>query len=527
RPIPDKELAEALRPTIEAAIYASVRNDVNIIATAIFPAIGSGIRKAVVTAIREMTQTLNQTLEYGFSNQSLKWRLEALSTGKSFAEIVLLHSLLYRVEQVFLIHKETGLLLQHVVAPEVAAQDAELVSAMLTAIRDFVQDSFSVQNGDTLDTLQYGELTLWVEQGPQAILAGVIRGNAPQKLRANFQDALERIHLEQSSALESFDGDVLPFVATKPELEACLQAQYERKKQKPSPLLWIALGAIGIGVLTWGGLAIRDYLRWVSYLEKLNNEPGITVTKIQKQGNKYFIFGLRDPLAIDPKQALKAAQVNPNSVIMEWKPYLSLEPALLAARARQLLRAPDSVSLKADENGVLYARGSAPHQWIAQARQQVQLIPGITQFRTNLTDTNLGKLQSLQKQVEKQIIRFVKGTPQLQPNQDDTLEKLAQDLEKLFDTAQSSNKGVQVKIVGHTDEIGWLWTNMQLSQGRADAILSTLVSKGVNPTNLKAVGVGSTQPLKNESGVQEPEINRSVSFEITITDRPNSRILQR
>ncbi|MCA1992550.1 MAG: OmpA family protein, partial [Coleofasciculus sp. S288] len=390
-------------------------------------------------------------------------------------------------------------------------------------IRDFVKDSFSVQNDDSLDTLQFGELTLWIEQGPQAILAGVIRGNAPQKLRLVFQDAIASIHLEHSEALNSFDGDVTPFVATKPELETCLQAQYERKKQKPSPLVWVVLGGLGVGLATWAGFSIRDNLRWAAFLEKLNDEPGIVITKVEKRGNKYYVSGLRDPLAADPTAILKAAHVNPKAVITEWEPFSSLDPALLAARAKQLLRAPDTVSLKADTNGILYATGSAPHQWIAETRKWVQFIPGITQFwDKNLIDADVKQLKSSEAQLEKQIIRFTEGTVQLKSGQDEDLAELAQEIEKLFDSALSLNKDIQIKIVGHTDERGSVETNMRLSQRRADTILSALVSKGFNPSNFEAVGVGSTQPLRNEFGVQEPAINRSVSFEITITDKPNS-----
>ena len=528
RPVPDEELTEALLATVENAIQASVRRDADIIATAIFPALGSGIRKAVAAVISEMTQTLNQTLEYGFSNQSLKWRLEALSTGKPFAEIVLLHTLLYRVEQIFLIHKETGLVLQHVVAPTVAAQDADLVSAMLTAIRNFVQDSFGVEKDDSLDTLQFGELTLWIEQGSQAILAGVIRGSAPQKLRSVFQDAIERIHLTQSSALDAFDGDTTSFAAAKPELEACLQAQYEFKKQKPSPLVWICLGVAGVGLASWVGFLIRDNLRWTAYLENLKDHPGIVITRVEKQGGKYFIWGLRDPLAADPMVVLQKAQVNPKAVVSQWEPYLSLHPTLLAARAKQLLQPPKTVSLSVDKNSILYAKGSAPHQWIAESRQRVQFIPGITKYNEeNLIAPDLRQLESSQKQIEKQIIRFTEATIELTPNQEDILAKLTQEIEKLFSSALSLNKDVRIKIVGHTDEQGTVDANMTLSQARADAIRSTLVSKGFNPTNFEAVGVGTAEPVKNEFGVQESEINRSVSFRIQITDKPNSSTLQR
>lgn len=135
------KLTKALLPTIEEAIQLSVKQDINILANAIFPIIGPAIRKAIQVAISTLIQSLNETLDHSLSPQSFKWRLEAKQTGKTFAEVVLLRTLLYRVEQVFLIHKNTGLVLQHIVGELVAAQDADLVSAMLRAIQDFVQDS--------------------------------------------------------------------------------------------------------------------------------------------------------------------------------------------------------------------------------------------------------------------------------------------------------------------------------------------------------------------------------------------------
>ncbi|NJM53355.1 MAG: hypothetical protein HC846_08145 [Blastocatellia bacterium] len=55
-----------------------------------------------------MVQSLNQSLEHSISPKGLRWRIEAWQTGKSFAEVVMLNSLIYRVEEVFLIHRETG-----------------------------------------------------------------------------------------------------------------------------------------------------------------------------------------------------------------------------------------------------------------------------------------------------------------------------------------------------------------------------------------------------------------------------------
>ena len=94
-----------------------------------------------------------------------------------------------------------------------------------------ILSTFTGGEGDSLETLHFGELTIWIEQGPQAILAAVIRGKAPQEIKPFFQDAIKSINLEQSKALEAFEGNNAPFEAIKPSLEECLLVQFEAKEK--------------------------------------------------------------------------------------------------------------------------------------------------------------------------------------------------------------------------------------------------------------------------------------------------------
>ena len=145
--------------------------------------------------------------------------------------------LIYRVEQIFLIHKETGLVLQHVAADLVDVKDADMVSAMITAIQDFVRDSFSGTGGDLLDTLNFGESTIWIEQGPRAVLAAAIRGNPPLELRTTLEKTLENVEFEYGPALDNFKGDAAPFEACKPDLIYCLsQAQQMDTRTNKMPI---------------------------------------------------------------------------------------------------------------------------------------------------------------------------------------------------------------------------------------------------------------------------------------------------
>ena len=102
-------LSEALAPTIETALRESVRKDPATLADALFPVMGPAIRRSILETLRSFLDSFNQMLDQSLSWQGLKWRVEAMRTGRSFTEVALLHSLVFRVEQVFLIHKRTRL----------------------------------------------------------------------------------------------------------------------------------------------------------------------------------------------------------------------------------------------------------------------------------------------------------------------------------------------------------------------------------------------------------------------------------
>ncbi len=403
----DDELVTALTPTVEKAVRFSVKRNLRVFADALFPVIGPAVRKAIAEALRAMMQSLNEALEHSFSLQGLKWRWEAFRTKKPFSEIVLLHSVVYRVEQMFLIHKQTGLMLQHVVRIGADVQDADMVSSMLTAIRDFVADSFHVQDHEALDTIRVGDLTVWIEQGPRAILAAVIRGTAPEQFRPILQRTIEKIHGQFDEAFESFEGDTIVFEPVRPLLEDCFVAQYQERKKKLSPVLVAVVGVLVVGLSLWSFLAIRDHLRWKKFLSLLHTQEGVVVTRIETQNGRYVIGGLKDEFADDPADLLRLAQLKPTAVTFEWTPYQSLSERVILKRAHQILRPPPTLSLSF-KDGELIAEGAASHDWLVDARRVAAVIPGVKAFRTEaVTQDDWEQRMALQEFLD--MLRREKG----------------------------------------------------------------------------------------------------------------------
>lgn len=510
----DDELTDAMAPTVAAALDRSIRKDPQPLADALFPVMGPAIRKSIAAALSGMIESFNQSLAYSLSLRGLRWRFEALRTGRSFAEVVMLHTLLYRVEQVFLIHKETGLLLRQVSARGAAVQDADMVSGMLTAIQDFVHDSFSTRQDDQLETLQVGQLTVWIEQGPLAVLAGVIRGNAPSELRTIFRETLERIHLQYGAALKEFAGDAAPFAPAAELLEESLQSRYNEAEQPAragrvlTPFRIVA-GLLLLLVLVWGYFWVRNARRWDNYVTRLRSEPGIVVTDAEKRGWTYHIGGLRDPLAADPQVILGETGIDTRSVVTKWEPFTALSPEMVLARAKKLLAPPTTVNLKVEEN-TLEVEGFASHQWVLQARQAVRWLPGLGQLRED-------KLLDLER-IEDPLLMFKLDRAELVPGQEDKFDRLATDIGRLQAQAQAMQKNVRLEIVGHTDGSGTEERNNTLSAERARTVASALQARLPVWTNLTVEAEGTRERLRDELTEADRATNRSVTFRVIATD---------
>ena len=509
----DDELTDALAPTVAAALQQSVRKNPKPLADAIFPIIGPAIRKAIAAALSGMVQSLNQSMTYSLSVKGLKWRLEALRTGKSFAEVVLLKTLRYRVEQVFLIHRETGLLLHQASAPGIKLQDADMVSAMLTAIQDFVHDSFATPKDDELETLQVGELTVWIERGPFAVLAAVIRGNAPQDLRMVLQETLERIHLQFGQALSEFKGDASPFENTAPLLEDCLEAHYDTgqdatTRRRITPLT-VIVSLLLIGLLVWGFFWLRDRRRWDGYVERLRNEPGIVVSESGTRAGKRFLSGLRDPLARDPNLLMHDFQINPNDIVSHWEPFQSLTPDFALSRARSLLSPPATVKLSV-KDGALEAEGFATHEWVTETRRAARFLPGLA----GIHDEKLLDLNRIQDP----LLMFQLDRSDLVPGQEEKFNLLVADIERLQAIAMGLKKNVRLEISGHADGTGTEARNAALREERARTIASALESRLPKWPNLTIHAVGSSERLKEEVTDADRATNRSVTFKVVATD---------
>lgn len=514
----DEKIAKSIGPTVEKAIEVSIQKNRKVLVDALFPVMGPAIRKAVSSTILGMIQSFNKALEYSFSIQGLKWRFEALRTRKPFAEIVLINTLLFQVEQIFLIHRDSSLVIQHVMSKDITVEDPDLVSSMLSAIRDFVQDSFDVKKEESLDTLRIGsDRSIWIEQGSYAVLAAVIRGTPPMELRTVLRETLDNIHLTQSDALENFDGDSASFEVIRPDLEECLQSRFKPKKKKISPLLWILLALLAVLIGIWTFNSIRDKRQLNNFMEKLNAEPGIVITYTEKRSGTYHIFGLRDPAAAGPGEIAGKLGIDSEKFTYELEPYYSLASDLAEKRIEKIktvLKPPKTVKL--EFNGqLLKISGSASHAWLVEMKEVIRNISGVSVYdASNIINIDLQTFNRLAKEIESSFFLFEFFSAELVGGQQDKLQAFINSIEEFLQSGKILQRPVHIDIIGHADSVGTETGNMKVSQERADKIFSLIKGQNIEEKYFTTLGVGSKDPYKEEKTNQDRELNRRVTFRI-------------
>ena len=296
----DKNLNAELEPEVTSGLYNCFKNQPERMADALYPILGPAVRKLVASLFQGSVD------------------------GKGTP---------YEVEQIFLIHKDTSVVLSQCVLCADAARDADLVSGMLDAIRSFVQEAFSLPEFDGMNSIQLGDLSIWVEWGPKAILAVVVRGMPDKDLQDHYAEVLRLIHERYEAELEAFDGnseafDTLDVSSIETEL---VDGGAKKIGSKPAiSFRHIIAAAIVFMVMTAN--SVSDKRAWNYTLTALANEPGIVVIEQDRGWRQSTLSILRDPLAASEKTVLRRAKIDQEHATVRWFQFQSQDAEIQKRR---------------------------------------------------------------------------------------------------------------------------------------------------------------------------------------------------
>ena len=501
---------KAIRVFVDYSVKDSLAREPQVYADAILPALMPALKRAIVTFMSDLVASFQQVLERSLSVESLKWRLEALRTGKPLAEIALLHSLIYRVEQVLLINHQSGLLLDHLELREAQLADPDLISGMLTAITDFIRDSFQIQTITTSGTLQYGGKVIWTERGSKVTIAALIRGQPAPDFRDTLQNALNQIEAHLLPSIkESTERAQLEGYASK-YLKPCLSSIYSAPKQASRFWRYIASGIVVLLFLipiVLGTLTIRSKLLLARYESVFKNIPGVVITHSEKRNKHFYFYGFQDRYAQNPNIALLNAHLDPKDAILALQPFISEDPSILERRLLNTFSFPQSVGFKV-RDGVLHLTGSVPFNWLQANHEKLVTIAGWIPFEmSDLKDTEYLKMMALKNKIEHQVFHFKSASAKLSPSETGQLDEFLDNLAEINKLADVTHRSWNLLIQGFADDKGSIEINRTISRKRATEIAHILEISGVPSRKIRISALGSTEHL-----------DRTVYFQLTLLD---------
>ncbi len=479
----DGELVDALAAPVGQCLQQEFRDDPETYADALYPVIGPAIRKSIMHALRNFSQQINEAIEHSISPKGLKWRLQASRAGVPYGEYVLQQTMLYRVEQAYLISRENGLLVAHVHHEASKIKDSDAVSAMFTAIQDFVKESFSPDRTGRLESADMGEFTLWAVHGPHALLVCVIRGVPPKSLRADLTAILERIHFRYGEAIREYKGETATIPDAEVELERCLKFEARannREEKKGRPIVGILLGVLLVAVLAVLGIRNWNFTQQLNLLESaVAAAPGIHVTELTRNGGDFSLKGLRDPLAEDVQSIADRMDIPEERLTVSMQSFQSLEPEIIERRASRLFGNPESVSF--DVSGsTLHVAGNATWPWQSQLQSRFSALAGVdTLDLSELTIADRALFEKRVDDLKEKIFLFDSGI-EFAADAAAQLRQHAVELRALVEQSSAMGFALSVIVVGSTDASGNPQANAVLAARRANVAAEILDEEGVD-----------------------------------------------
>jgi len=273
-------LSKSLQSVISPAISKEIADNKDTMIDALYPIMGGMISKYVTQAIKEMMETINNKIEDGLSFDKYKRKMKSKVTGVSETELLMEESSDATISSMFVIHKESGLLIAEAHLEDKEIDDAHMVASMASAIKDFINDWIKDNATQSeVQLLSYGNATLYIESAGSVYIIAFLDAEPDYEQRTEINTFFATVMKEYAGFFQKFDGDdsAAEIVTLSMKMEDYLYAQSSRKRSKSEQeskidpakyiLYFLAFVLIGYGIYQFNDWYIKKSLADAVYAQ--------------------------------------------------------------------------------------------------------------------------------------------------------------------------------------------------------------------------------------------------------------------
>ena len=520
------DLVEALAPAMGEIIKQQIRIERDAMVDALYPVIGSTISKYM----QEVVQEINNRVESTLTPAGIQRKIRAKMKGVSEAELIFQESMPFQIKAIFLIHKQSGLIIasakpENKTQTEEKALEGDLMAGMLTAMRSFASEC-AIEPGNTseLKEIEYESFQILMEVAGYCYMATIIQGQVDQSYIKNMRQTLANIILnyDQDKSIHYFSGDPSSIdVAVQEELENLIEYRPKSITSKPTfPIALLSL--LLVPFLAWGGWRMwrGHQLKALAAIEskidlELNSDPQLAVYPVESEahknwGDRQIILSGKVPSfrLREKAQEIADEQLTLLDEPTEWEVIneiitVEVEPDsdVVAAEVERLTEI-----LNKDEDIIIMTRYGDRQVTISGHLRTEEKLQQITDSFNEIPGVDNILVASTTKAFPiDQRLYFGTNDAAVSPN--DAQEKLTSVNEFLRQYPE-----MRLQIIGHVHPSETQQDdNSSLAQKRAIAVQQGLVTLGIDPNRLEIIAAPSAPP--NLTQADSAWLSRSVRFE--------------
>ena len=460
-------LAQSMAPLVVATIRSEIVNSRDQMVEALYPITGQLVSAYVSNAMRDLMTDINRRLESGLSGRRLFLRGKSLLTGQPYGELLLAELNAPRVEELYLIRRSSGELIDRWMAPAPISEGADkkvsagtsepdadehLVGSFLTAITEFSREAFKADQA-SLQTLDLKRYRIFLRASPAHLVAAKCHGHIPRNVERALDNVFVEILAEHADALAGAEATtkadlltVLPDFAARFEEQVADITTANQSSGNGfavalvSAIALLALGWIGwTTAVNWHEESVRNQI--LSMKNEIQEFRGFPVTvNIDDLGARIALEGLA-PSVADKNRLLarirherKPRALADNLVVITDIDTARLLRAQTEGLARRVETTEEILSLSAKTDAVTLLRQNL--EGLEQRLTQVARRSGEVRERTEAISDGMAALASRSslEEVDRQLLALDKKLVRLQPMVSE-LRKLSLD-QSLMEAAQ-------------------------------------------------------------------------------------------
>ena len=478
----NSEISKLLAPLISSSMKEQVHQQKDSIVDALYPIMGNMISKYVTNAFKEMMVDVNHKLQDTLSFETIKRKIKSKIYNISEAELILKESNVAKVKSIFLIHKESGMLILDLhKESNNKIDEPEMVASMLSAIKSFVNDWIS--NHDKMSEvseIEYGNSSIFIESAGSSYLAVVIDGKSDFKLQEQISLTLSKIILYHASEISKYEGD--PDTINQDDISEILSTLFydnsrNRDKQESKfPLFSTLLLIFFILVpISWS-----SYNYYKNYLIKEKEET--IISKIEANQIKIYDF----------KIETKSDIITIDGVVLNHKEIEKLNKLLFNSNIINSVNCVDygflTQYIKLQLNKILFefnSKYSSNIQYFIDKDEKITLKGSIITLKAKTELINYINMIFKEYKTEFKILVLpkLKDRVYFEKSSFEILKEYDLLLDKIYKLLKLHNS-YKIRITGYTDIVGSNLFNKNLSLQRANEVKDKLVKRGINKDSI-------------------------------------------